>query len=362
MLFNYGGIFHMNFCIYLKRTETELTFKSGEHIFPAAIGGIQKLPESFVSEEFNNKFSKLEGHFTQDELLSLPRQFHGPGKRGNLNPKRATKSKICILSEENNPNSVRLGYISLSKPYYIPQIKININGETQFSADLSEGDGKTQVNDFFKSVQEFNDYYTIHEEKNINQDEFIIGYEIVNKKKKWHIAFSDSKHLNNINKWIERLNKTTLPEKVNAENKSAMVNAMQGLQVSESYFRTCAKIAFNFLAFVKGQEFVLQECFDPIRNWIINGGKNKAFVSDFLNDEELKRFHSIKFPEMSHKLIIINNRGTLCAYISFYGGHFGVLIQLGSGFEGEFEFDGFICDWQNRKEYKFFDYIKQLNN
>jgi len=34
-----------------------------EHIFPAGIGGMQKLPQGYVSDEFNNDTSKLEQVF-----------------------------------------------------------------------------------------------------------------------------------------------------------------------------------------------------------------------------------------------------------------------------------------------------------
>ena len=35
----------------------------------------------------------------RSSVLAISRQFEGPGKRGNLNPKNATKSKVCLMSD-----------------------------------------------------------------------------------------------------------------------------------------------------------------------------------------------------------------------------------------------------------------------
>ena len=46
-------------CIYYGNKE-DLTYNSREHIFPATIGGIETLPEGYVSDKANSYFSKLE--------------------------------------------------------------------------------------------------------------------------------------------------------------------------------------------------------------------------------------------------------------------------------------------------------------
>ena len=98
------------FCMYLKQTEPELTFKSDEHIFPAGIGGIQKLPMEYVSHDANNAFSAMEGQVMKKSLLALPRQFFGPGKRGNItNPKKATQGAVSLMSSVTNPETVEFG-------------------------------------------------------------------------------------------------------------------------------------------------------------------------------------------------------------------------------------------------------------
>lgn len=91
----------MNKCIYLKKTEPEVTFKSGEHIIPAGIGGIVKLDNGMVSDEFNTKiFSSIELDFMRNSIIALPRQFYGPGKRGALSKKKHLIQKFILYQKK----------------------------------------------------------------------------------------------------------------------------------------------------------------------------------------------------------------------------------------------------------------------
>lgn len=49
-----------NLCIYTKENDTEAHFRNQEHIIPACIGGMQKLPKGYVSDEMNTLFSALD--------------------------------------------------------------------------------------------------------------------------------------------------------------------------------------------------------------------------------------------------------------------------------------------------------------
>jgi hypothetical protein len=46
-------------------------------------------------------FSTMELAFMRSSLIALPRQFYGPGKRGKLNPKNATKSSVSLMDGVN---------------------------------------------------------------------------------------------------------------------------------------------------------------------------------------------------------------------------------------------------------------------
>ncbi|MFB6434222.1 hypothetical protein [Bacillus thuringiensis] len=347
----------MEKCIYLKDSKQQLSFDSEEHIFPAGLGGIRKLPKGYVSDECNNFFSGMETEFMRRSPLAIPRQFVGPGKRGKLNEKYATKSDISLMSDENSPIGIEFGYISLGKPYSIPQFKIRLEGKMQFISDQSFGDATAQYNNLMDKLEKFNNRYTIYEDERIDENSFLIGYE--SKENKWHIAFHKKDHGINVNEWIERVIKS----KKNINNDDIEYGKMQPKVIQSmkidliDFHRVYAKIAFNFLAELTNQEFVLDAQFDPIRNWILHGGENE-FVTLTGNGENFKSISNlIPVPKSSHLVMIIQNRNHLFATISFYGGQFEVSVLLSDRFDGVFEQDGFICDWENRQEFRIFEYM-----
>ena len=318
----------MKFCIYLKQTEPEVSFLSEEHIFPAGIGGIQKLPLEYVSHDCNNSFSAMELTFMRNSLIALPRQFYGPGKRGNLNPKNATKSTVSLMIGNNDPNSIEFGYICLGKPYSIPQLKININGKCQFISDSSFGDVNKQTADFIKNLEKFDGKYTLHEDERLSEDEFIIGYQ----DGKWYVALSNKDLEKQISSFIDKILSQKPFENQTPQFGKIQPTVQQTIQFDDTYFRVCAKIIFNYLAFAKGQNFVLRSCFDPLRDWIVRGGENN-FAG--LLGRELNL--PIPIPELAHKLIILQNGKSLNGFISFYGDGFGTQVNLCEDFEGYFE-------------------------
>lgn len=74
-------------CIYYPGRPS-LTYQSGEHIIQATIGGIQKLPKGYVSDQFNQALSKLELDVFREGLPGFARVLDGPGKRGKLAPRQ----------------------------------------------------------------------------------------------------------------------------------------------------------------------------------------------------------------------------------------------------------------------------------
>ncbi|WP_342537958.1 hypothetical protein MKY15_15710 [Sporosarcina sp. FSL K6-1540] len=343
----------MKHCIYFKKTEPDVTFISEEHIFPAGIGGIQKLPLKYVSHNCNNAFSAMELPFMRNSLIALPRQFYGPGKRGNLNPKNATKSSVSLMNGVNDPKSIEFGYISLGQPYSIPQLKFKLNGTCHFTSDSSLGDVNKQTSDFIKLLEKFKGKYKLFENEQLSQHEFIVGYSENN----WYVALSNTDLENEVSSFIEKFLEQKPFENQSANFGTIQPNVIQTIQFDDRYYRVCAKIIFNYLAFVKGQAFVLENCFDPLREWIVNGGENK--FAGLLGKEAS---YSIPFPELSHNLFIIQDKKVLKGIISFYGGAFETQVNLCDDFEGYFEMDGFICDWKNRKEFRFDDYVNTLTH
>ncbi len=125
------------------------------------------------------------------------------------------------------------------------------------------------------------------------------------------------------------------------------------------FYRVCSKITFNYLAYVKKQNFVLDKRFDKIRKFILGNG-------DIANVYMIEKVSlPIEFPDESHVIIIVKVQESLFSLVSFYNGSSTVAIELCEKFEGDIGekgIVGYICDWKNRKEYKCMDYIEEYYN
>lgn len=341
----------MRFCIYLKKTEPEVIFSSGEHIFPAGIGGIQKLPVEYVSHDCNNAFSAMELPFMRNSLIALPRQIYGPGKRGKLDRKHATKSAVSLMNGVNESGNVEFGYISLGHPYSISQIKMNVNGTCQFISDRTFGEVNKQVADFEKNLNKYSGRYQLYQDERLDSDEFLLGLH----DGKWHVALSNIELESSISDFVERLLTQKPFDNQSPNYGTVQIRVQQSIQFDDRYFRVCAKIVFNYLAFVKGQNFVLNDRFNPLRDWIVNGGENKFAV---LSGEQTNLV--IPFPDKAHKILIVQYGKSIKGLISFYGNSFETLIHLCDDFEDIFQLEGFVCDWQNSREFRLNDYINLI--
>lgn len=338
------------YCIYFKKTEPEVEFKSGEHIFPAGIGGIQKLPVEYVSHNCNNSFSNMERKVMRESILAIPRQFNGPGKRGSLNPGKATKSKGSIMTSIGL-DSLELGYVSLGMPHSILQLRVKVDGKCEFVADMHNGEIDKQVQDFLKELNKFDDKYVLIKESSVPKNEYILGFH----EGKWHVVLSNEELRKGIKDFVGKVIEQNAFANLKYSTRSTKVKLQQHLEFSfDDFYRVSAKTVFNYLAFAKGRNFILKECFDPIRDWIVNGGENK-FATLTKEKVDLK----IPLPQNGHYLIIVKSKDILFAIVSFYG-MVDVSVKLCEGFNEDFFFEGFVCDWENKKEYKFIDYINQV--
>ncbi len=345
----------MKKCIYLKETEPEVTFKSGEHIIPAGIGGIRKLDNGMVSDKFNTEiFSSIELDFMRNSIIAIPRQFVGPGKRGSLSEKKASKSKVHIVSENGDFSDASLGYIKLAKPHQIPQFKIIDETEVHIIFDQSDGDYNVQLLNFIEILKKFDGKYNTIAYNKIPLNQVLLG----NFKGKWYLGVHDRDINPPLEEYINKLinQSSILNEQPNFGIAQVTCNQQTSFNV-ENYFRVCAKIVFNFLAFSHGSDFVLQEKFDPIRQWIVNGGENKFANLIDKTRQNKQMFKYIPFPEQAHRIIIAKENNHLLGILSLYGEHFDTIVMLCDDFKEEYVIDGYICDWVNKKEYTLLEYI-----
>ncbi|MCC0726680.1 hypothetical protein KGF51_09680 [Clostridioides sp. ZZV14-6045] len=264
----------MNICIYSKKLESEVNFEKQEHIFPSSLGGISKLPKGYVSDEINEKFSKeLELDFTREGFLAIVRQFIGPGSRGNVNnPKKATQSKVHLISNEDGN---ALGYISLGKPIYIKQIIFNLeDGVLSNSTKLLFSKTKNVTEELEKFLNTDYKYITLIRDNHISKKEVIFGLKEYQEKgrgpikQKWFIGHNPEVLINEdfkekLKKLVNEVYEHSIDKELylTIENKS--VTSYQTLEFNiDIFYRTCAKIAFNYIVSIVGQEIALKEDFD----------------------------------------------------------------------------------------------------
>lgn len=380
----------MNICIYSGKSESEVTFNEQEHIFPASLGGISKLPKGYVSDEINHKFSKeLELEFSRESPLSIVREFIGPGSRGNVrNARKAYKSKIHIMEDENN--NCTLGYISLGLPISIKQIIFSLDDRNNIQKLHEvilpyEEDDKKVLSEEVKKFIKFKDHLTDISDNKIPKNKIIIGLnEYRNKgkgaiKSKWFIAHNKSVSINNdlknsLVEDIKKLYDECLKNDYISNTTIHNIKSYQNLTFNiETFFRTCAKIAFNYSASILGSKVLQKNEFNEIRNYITNGGENK-----FVNLIE-KPFDLIKKLngnlESPHILLAYFEKTEMFVFITFYN-KISALInipyelnidEIDNNNENvrelitNFKLSGLIIDWNNRKELELLDYVDSLN-
>lgn len=339
-------------CIYYPH-RGGLHFNGKEHIIPAGLGGIQKLANGLVSDEFNADISKLEQEFLRKSILTLPRTLLGPGKRGSLSDSKATKSNIHLITDRENDIMYAVGYTQLAKVYEIPNLKLDIEqGIAQLSFDkMVSGEAyKEAVDDFLNCCVE-SDNLKIKEVLTDDLPPHILIIGLMNGVEENYNCFvfcnsAKSGHLTK--EKIKLIGQTVSFNDSSPQSKDYMPTAHDSANFTDDYFRIYGKIAFNFLAFKKGKDWVLNSCFDNFRKWIASGGQNQyASIIDhnFGINKTL-----IKPPEDAHLILIIKTGTKLIAQVILYD-HFGVELLLSDNFTCLFITDGLICDWKNRKEY-----------
>ncbi|EMH2709941.1 hypothetical protein SI855_002686 [Clostridioides difficile] len=358
----------MNVCIYSKKSEPEANFKKQEHIFPASLGGKSTLPKGYVSDEINEKFSKeLEVEFVREGLLAILRQFLGPGSRGDINnPKKATQSKVHVIVSEDENNA--LGYIVKGVPRYIEQVIFDLeeNGLLNSSKLLSPKT-KNMTEELEKFLKADYNHITFIKDSHIPKNEVILGLNEYQEKgrgsikQKWFIGHNPEVSINNelkgkIKDFTKKAYEDSIGKEYDSTVQSQRVKSYQSIRFDiEKFYRTCAKIAFNYVTSVVGQEIVLGEEFDDIRNYIVNGG-NGDFVIDVNAIVDPKAKQRTNYLGVKHAIIASFEENEIIVSLFFYG-EFHFIVQMPYKIDicklpKESNIQGLVIDWENRCEEK----------
>lgn len=342
-------------CIYYSQ-RSGLHYERHEHVIPAAIGGILELPKGVVSDEFNLDISSLELHFIR-EWLSIPRQLVGPGKRGSLNPKDATKSNITILSNPKSQENYALGYVILGKPYEIPHIILNTS-TGEMSMNVPGGKGNAAFDDFKKNVITIgNSQIKVITDNSLPTDIILFGIDENSRTKyKYFFSKNEANPINPSSSVMYELFKNIemRDQNLNVLNYQPKVHSKHTFDLE--HFRICGKIAINYLAHLKGKEHVLGSQFDDVRNWIAYGGDNNFATWDKLNTDPIAKVLGSS-PEHYHFISIRKVDNLLVANVLLYAPFMATQIILSKDFQGNFNPESFICDWKNQKEFGLMEYL-----
>ncbi len=337
-------------CLYLGNNDS-LTYKKQEHVFPAGLGGKRKLEYGAVSDQANELFSAIELKLIRHSLIAFERMMYGPGKRGSLNPRKASKSLINIgLQNDGQPV---LCYTSEGKPYNIPQFHRH-EKEAIVSVPNEQSDGEKQVEDFLAALKCFSGKYVFLKSEYIPEGDIIIGFF----DEKYYVATNS-----------EQVNEASIKKDIYAFIKSFKMkeleygehHAVQShiFMENSDIARVYAKVAINVLALLKGVEYASHTNFSNIRNWIVSGeSSNDYFFLPQVQNE--KNWFMNVLPNKAHWCVLTANNYELQAIVCFYNRYMR-RFNLGKLPDDEyFLVDGYICDWENEQEYSLAQFVDTI--
>lgn len=355
-------------CIYSLQTEPDAHFLTQEHIFPKTLGGINKLPLGMVSDEVNQLFSPLEKDFVHNNpIIQMEKMFHGPkGRKGH-----DKKDSIRILCKNGSPD-YELGYIQLGVPYSIPQFVIPLealekknNEENQLQMIVPyvspTGEKRTKLirqqdieSELLQPIARCIEAIEKDESRvqirilPRNDEHILIGYFRVNLFLAIpEIAKGTEQHKNvpHVLECIKRILMSVKQDESypNYNKNKISLNLNWSIDLHQHY-RVVAKIAFNSLAKVCGQEFVLQPCFDQFRKAILTGKGIKRFIQWLPYKQSVPLFgHLFRCIQIGH---------VLTGQITFYSAcRFQVTFTDSLAFHQIENQIGYICDLKRQKEY-----------
>lgn len=337
-------------CIYFG-DEDGLTYQTQEHIIPAALGCCTKLDKGTVSDKANSYFSPIERNVIEHSFLLVPRIIIGPGKRGKLSPKYATTSKV---SEIEHGGDKCLGYMKGNKAYLLSQFIVDKDNKIYF---VYQKDGAINVNsemdELMKCISAVKDKFVsvnMHTEK--SGSVYITLF-----KDKVHVGYDGKIPPERINE-VKALFANSI---IAGDNRNVTAQVKLNLVVEENFVSICkvvAKTAINTLAYIMGEKYIRDSAdFDKLIDMIFSDDEKiltRVFgVADAL---EMKRTMHLK--EEQHACLLMSECNSIKAVVFFYERCFEVILcdgQLSNKFP--YPLEGIVCDWKNRKDYKYLYYL-----
>lgn len=361
-----------NICIYKKTSDGR--FDKKEHIIPAFIGGMQTLEQGMVSDEVNEMFSKLEYRVSLDSLITMNRMFYGPGKRGKQNSKKSSHHKIGIMRGDSGKAS--LGYTEFGTPRLICQIHFDLSVDAGKSFEVGMSFDNINKNtwekareDFMNQLQKYDNNPIVIKEECIEWNQALLGYH----NGKWFLGLHPNSDEDGAKRMAKQVAALVTKERERYEQVAQLTASSEQVTVHyqhamflDDYYRVIAKIAFNAVAYMYGREVVMAECFDGIRQAILSGEQIEEYVFFTNSEDSMRVFEQLNYQSImgreAHWIVYLKMREHYIALVYLYGIKCPMLVVLAKQqvpMECQ-SMDGFVCDWQNKKEYRLIEVICKL--
>lgn len=340
-------------CIYFGNS-IELTYGTQEHIIPAALGCCTKLDKGVVSDKANKYFSPIERDILQHSFIQIPRIINGPGKRGKLSPKYATTSEVSEI-EHNRHNC--LGYMKGTEGYILSQFIIDNSNKITFSwQEDSEKDVQNEIQALKKHISEIGDKFVPVNMPNVDTNCVYITYF----KDKIHIGYNGvvtEKRIGEI--------KALFGGSIGIGYQNSIYGQISlNLEIKEDYRNLCkviAKTAINTLAYILGAVYIENSSdFKELIEMILSDD-DKILTRVYGVSDALKMRQKLNLKDEQHACLITSNGNELNALVFFYERCFEVVLcnkKLTNLFP--FPIEGIVCDWKNRKDYRYLDYLTEV--
>lgn len=335
-------------CIYY-RDLPELTYKSREHVLPAALGCCTKLASGVVSDQANELFSPIERDVLEHSLIQMPRIINGPGKRGKLTEKYATTSEVSVITLDGRNG---LGYMKGTKGYILSQFVIDENNRIQFHYQPNE---ETDMNN---EIEQLKNRICSMEEKYVPvkmplDDNCIY---ITYFKNKLHIGFHSIELLSD--KKIEAIKKLFSSDIIKGEQSTSCGKLSAIIDIKHDFKKVCivaAKSALNTLAYLKGAEYITQTTdFNDIVETVMSGSEEILRYVKGIPFDEVELLRQKLYLDKEQLACVLTTKGkNLKACFFAYEHGFEVSLCVACSVSCDILLDGIVCDWRNRRDYSY---------
>ncbi len=337
-------------CIYYGDRD-DLSYDKQEHVFPAGLGGNTMLDKGVVSDQANWMFSQMEGKLMHESIISIERMFFGPGKRGSLSEKNASKSLVNVGIQDDG--SIAMCYTALGHSYIIPQVFVQ--GKMVCYHFPQENMNPVQEYErLMRRLSKFKGKFSFLQSVDVPKDAVIIGEDdgII------YVALNGERpSKEKVQLLIMALQSEWKMH--GSEEQEHRIQQNHRFMESPEIARMYAKVAINALAYLKGSTFAAHDNFADIRRWILTGESDKEYFHlPLLANEPDEAIMGI-VPPKAHWCLFVVVDAHLLAEVCFYN-RVKRVFDLGEAPDKRMWPVGFICDWQNEKEYTLEQLIHQL--